>query len=248
MATDYRTRVRRLMETAQSFTDKGNEALALTYAEKAAALATKHGVEDALNEAFDEVKLNLIRKVVTMGSPYPKHRISLLGTIARTFGCRALKVGRNVAEVYGDERDIERVMFIYRVLSIHMLDGVAKARPELPERDGDKHWYFKSEGLTPAETKSFRVAWIVGYVQVIGERMKEAYTQTVAESTHTGAALVLADRRSMVDNFISEMGIKVVSGGKIKVNAAGYTAGREAGAKADLGQTRVDPRRLALGA
>lgn len=248
MATDYRARVRKLMETAQNYTDKGNEQAALSYAEKAAALATKHGVEDALNEAFDEVKLNLTRKTVTVSNPYPKHRISLLGTIGRIFGCRVLKCGRNIAEVYGDERDIERVMFIYRVLSVHMLDGVAKARPELPERDGDKHWYFKSEGLTPAETKSFRVAWIVGYVQVIGERMKEAYTQTVSESTHTGAALVLADRRSMVDNFIKELGIRVVSGSKIRVNAAGYEAGRKAGAQADLGQTRVDPRRLALGA
>lgn len=249
MAVNYRIRVRRLMETAQSFTDQGNTALAQEYAEKAAELATKHGVEDALNEAFSEQPGKVILKKVTVSNPYPKHRITLISVIGKHFGCKVIKSGRNGAEIFGDERDVERVMFLYRLISAHMLDGVAKARPELPQREGQKHWYFKTEGLTPAETKSFRVSWVIGYISGIDSRMAEAYRVTVEEAkvSNPGAALVLADRKAVAERLMRETYPNLRKGAASAVkNAEGFYAGRAASGNADLGQERIAPVSRAL--
>jgi hypothetical protein len=243
-SVDYRVRVRRLMETAQSFTDQGNEALAQQYAEKAAKLATKHGVESALHEAFTDERGVVILKKITVSNPYPKHRINLISAIAKHFGCKVLKAGRNGAELFGDSRDVERVMFLYRLISAHMLDGVSKYRPELPVREGDKHWYFKTEGLTPAETKSARVSWVIGYINGINARMAEAYKATVEEAkvTNPGAALVLADRKALVEKLMRETYDNIGKGTASKVNHVGaYLSGKAASTTADLGQTRIAP-------
>ena len=251
---DYRAKVRKLMETAASFTEQGNEEAALTFAEKAAALATKHGIQDALAESFDEVKLNIIRKRVTLGNPYPKHRITLLARIAKHLSCKVIKMGRNGAELFGDERDVERVMFIYRLVSTHMLDGVSKASPKksTAEHNGgytEKHWYFKKEGLTPAEVKSFRVSWVVGYIAGIDTRMAEAYAQTVAEAkvTNPGAAVVLADRKALAEKLLAETHPKLGKAASSKIrHAEAYYQGRNAAGTADLGQTRIDSERLGI--
>lgn len=246
---NYRDAVRKLMDTARNFTEQGNEAAAQQYAEKAASLATKHSVEDALNEAFDDQPAKIVLKRVTMGSPYPKHRISLISAIASHQSCKVLKNGRNVAEIFGDERDVERVMFIYRLVSLHMLDAVGKARPELPEFADEKHSYFKKDGLTPAETKSFRVSWVLGYISGINARMAEAFTTTVAEqkATKPGAALVLSDRRALADKLVAETYNKISRGTRSKINHAdGYFAGKAASTTANIGQSSVDSNRREL--
>lgn len=249
MALNYRDVVRKLMQKAANATELGNEAEAQTYAEKAAALATKHGVEAALDEAFSDKPVNIILKKVTLGSPYPKHRINLLSVIARNHNCKVLKVGRNGAELFGDEHDVEHVMFVYRLISVHMLDAVGRARPELPESVYEKHGYFKRDGLTPAETKSFRISWISGYISGIAKRMLDARDKVVqdAKPTRPGAALVLADRKALVDKHVADTYPKLgrVSASKIRY-ADGFLKGRAASTTADLGQTRVGGDRKAL--
>ena len=244
MAIQYRDLVKKLMRKANDATELGNEAEAQTYAEKAAALATRHGVEDALTEAFDEERpVTIILKKITVSNPYPVHRINLLSVIARNLGCKVLKDGRNGAELFGDERDVERVMFVYRLISVHMLDAVSKSRPSLPTHAEGKHWYFKTEGLTPAETKSYRVNWVRGYVAGIGARMAEAYKVVVAEqkALRPGAALVLSDRKALVEVKIAETYGKVRRGRAARItNVAAFREGVAAASDADLGQTRIN--------
>jgi hypothetical protein len=250
MALNYRDIVRKLMIKAENATELGNEAEAQTYAEKAAELATKHGVEAALKEAFEDNPVNIILKRVTLASPYPKHRISLLSVIARNNNCKVLKEGRNVAELFGDEHDVEQVMFLYRLISVHMLGAVSKARPEAPESVYDKHGYFKNGGLTPAEVKSFRISWIVGYINGIAKRMAAARAQAVQESkaTQPGAALVLADRKQLVERHVAEIYPRLGKAAPTVIRSRrGYAAGQAASTQADLGQRRVG-NRLAIGA
>lgn len=254
---DYRNRVRRLMEKAQSATELGNVEEAQTYAEKAAELATKHGIEDALTEAFTtDDKPNIIHKRVTVSNPYPKHRITLIGVIAKQFSCKVIKAGRNGAELFGDERDVERVMFLYRLISVHMLDAAAKAHPEVSEAErfdgpGAKHSYFKKAGFTPAEVKSYRVSFVVGYVSGISSRMAEAYRATVAEAktTKPGAAIVLADRKALAERLLKDTYPKLgkAAGSTIK-HAGAFQRGRAASTTADLGQDRVGAGRRELSA
>lgn len=257
MAIDYRTKVRKLMAQAEGETKAGNEQAAQQFAERAAALATKHGIEDALTETFEQaVTINIIRKVVAFGNPYPKHRISLLSAIGRHFSCRVLKVGRNGAEVFGDERDVERVMFIYRLISTHMLSAAANFHPTVSEAErhggeGAKHHYFKTSGFTPAEVKSARVSFVIGYILAVSERMAEAYKVTVeeAQKTNKGAALVLADRKALATKLVNETHkrIRSTSGGVAR-HAEGYYTGREASRSADIGQDRLGAGRRELSA
>lgn len=252
MAINYRDVVRKLMDKARSATEIGNDDEAQTYAEKAAGLATKHGVEDALAESFSSgVATKMVLKKVSLGNPYPKHRITLLGRIAKHLSCKVIKVGRNGAELFGDERDVERVMFIYRLVSSHMLDAAAKAHPAVSEAErfegvGAKHSYFKTSGFTPAEVKSFRVSFVIGYISGINARMTAAYAEAVAEAkvTQPGAALVLADRKALTERFVTETYPKLGKSAPSKVrHAEGYYAGKAASTQADLGQTRLGSQR-----
>ena len=79
---------------------------------------------------------------------------------------------------------------------------------------------------------------MIGFAGRIGERLNTATEQAVTDSA-PGAALVLRDRRSAAeqarDRAYPDVPDTMISGS----SGAGYQAGRAAGSRADLGQTRV---------
>jgi hypothetical protein len=254
---DYRKIVKNLVSQAKGEADAGNEEAAQTFAEKAAALAVRHGVEDALTEIADEhISDKFIRKQMKFGNPYFLQRINLLNSIAKVLNCSVIRTSKYEADLFGEERDVERVVFLYRLLSAQMLEAVENARPTISTTQArgfggnDKHWYFKAAGFTPAEVRSFRVSFLIGILNGISARMKEAYGEAVsrAKETNPGAGIVLADRRARTVALVEEYYPRTKKGSRSTArNAEGYAKGREASKSMDIGQVRITNRR-ALGA
>jgi Protein of unknown function (DUF2786) len=223
--------------TAAEFPEEAEALLA-----KAQELMVRHAVDEAALAAAGRRSTDrVVSDIVVVEAPYATAKAALLGSVGRANDCRVVRSplggGSQRCIVVGHESDLANVRSLFGALSVHAVRTMLAA--PVPRTD------------TP---RRFRHAFLLSFSARIGERLWEA-GETVREQarqeagTGAGVALVLADRRTAVDQAFAETFPHVRSTTLRSSSWAGHASGRRAADAAGLGQPGLEgrARRLAAG-
>jgi hypothetical protein len=215
------------------------------YNTKAAEMMARHGVDEAmLQAAGGEVRDRIGSCRITMTDPYSREKALLATGVADAMGCRTVlhpgMTGRQAAAltVMGFESDLQRVEVVFTSLLLQATIEVVRQRPPTWSRES---------------TTAFRRTWMVGFSSAVYQKLLDANRGALREheqAAHDGqpsAALVLADRRTVVDRAFDDEWGHLRKSRPRRLSGTGYGAGAEAGRRADVGQTRLGRTDRALG-
>lgn len=191
-------KVAKLLRQAEDVAGTPEEAV---FQAKAFELISKYGLEmaqvQATKEGLDISELpDAIKWQVLVTGKYVAQQALLLHGIARALHCKTVytNIGGTTSQrvyVFGVERHVERVQFLWEILRPQMLRLVEKVRPEVVHQRTKYDWrtgeYRKVS--TAGQTKSYRRAWIAGFAQTIGDRVRAEENKAVEGAG--GGALVL---------------------------------------------------------
>lgn len=231
--SDVIDRVRKLLAKSER---AGTPEESEIYMEKATSLIAKHGIDEALLAASGERLDEVESREYTFTGSYQIQQAVLLHRIASALRCQSVRYqgqrgGGGGAVVVGFASDLERVDLLYSSLNLQMLSQVKDVTPD----------YWSNES-----TRGFRVSWAQGFSARVMTRLEEAEKKAVNETESTGAELVLRDRSAEVDSRYQSMFPNVKKDRRKVGSASGYSAGVQAGNRADLGNKRVGGSRTAL--
>lgn len=241
--SDMLARVRALLDKAQS-TEFPAEAEALTT--KAMQLMARHNIDDAMLAATERRSDLPGQQRIDMTNPYSSEKEALLNAVATAFHCRIILYRTrgtrtvNSCDLIGHDSDRQCVELLYTSLLLQVATQITHQYPP----------YYNAFGDTPAASVTlYRRSWLLGFADQVGERLREihAAARTVADAAvPTGGrstALVLRDRREVVDTYFEEMfpDLKKARPHTLP-DRRGYQAGARAGDKADLGGRAVGGR------
>ncbi len=236
MTTDIARRIRALLDKAEH-TDYVHERDAFTA--KAMALMAEYRITEAMVDAARDPADRRGRigdREIHLGSgPYVRARLELLGPVAESNTCSVVTYvgwdGR-VAVLHGYGGDLDRAEMLYTSLLVQATSEASR----LTVPRGNK-------------TVSVRRSFLFGFAATIAERLAEvnaaaarAADDTAADGVDSGrtasVAIVLADRRADVDDYVKQRYGRLGTLRSTRVSATGYGQGRAAGARADLGTRR----------
>lgn len=210
-------------EEAEAFTAKAQD------------LITRHGIESAVAQARsgDRSTEEVTTVTIKVKAPYIRPKVAVINGVAQANRCRLILVGKDRALVIGFPSDIALV----EVLSASLLIQATRAM------EAATRTYLYDD------VKAFRNAFLVGFAAEVGARLKEAaeHARTDVEAeTGTSVALVLRDRAKDIDDFVGQEFPNLRKIGASVSNGLGARRGRDAGARADIGNKRVGGARGAL--
>lgn len=235
---DERTldRVRKLLAKAEG-TD--NEHERETFMQAANALMAKYGIEQAVLRTVSGREDKPGNRIIDIDGPWADVRGSLVYRVAEALRCKCVRLpkanGRARVHIFGFESDIERAEVIYTSLLLQMASGLA--RLAIPE--------------TIRETpRVYRRSWMLGYVREVAWMVRQAEkkaaheheqatAQASAGQTDVSMALVLADRKAIVDQSVADVYPRLLHGRGASSSGSGYAAGMAAGRRANIGGTGV---------
>jgi hypothetical protein len=219
-------RVRKLLAKAEHPGTPVEEAQA--FSAKASALMAAYAIDQALLEAAttasgQPASSTPIVRQIDVEPPYAMPRAVLLDRVARAHRVRVVigpdgGSGRRQCSLVGFPVDLEVVEVLFTSLLLQASIAMVHA---------------SSESSRP---KAFRRAFLLGYAEVIGGRLATVKEQMVADADRerTGTALVLADRADRVERALEAEFPRLRSLRMTMSSGGGLSAGREAGARADL--------------
>lgn len=235
-------RIRGLLDQAES-TSFPSEAE--TFAAKAAELMARHHVDVAMLERNRRERGGGIVEVdVELGrGQYVRARLDLLGQVAAAYDCRVLTSSAphgRVGHVIGHRTDVEQTELMYTSL---LVQATRAAAAEAVPRG--------RSGVT------FRRSFLLGFAARVGERLAdqaaEAARQAEEQRSPTSdpadpsVALVLADRRQAVDDWVADRYQRLRRLDRAApVSRDGLDRGARAGDRADLGGRAVQGGRAML--
>lgn len=219
--------VRALLAKAER-TEFPEEARALSA--KAQELMVRYALSEAqLQASHLATNDHVVTVAVTVDPPYRRAKGLLLSEVAAANNCRVIDDGSRY-HVVGFSSDIERAELLFTSLLV-------QAAREMLNADKEP-WM---------NTKSFRHSFLIGYATEIGTRLVERVDATVSDLRYAGGTdilPVLADRRHEVDRTIRERWGGSLGSSRVTYRPdTGYSAGRDAGRRADLSQRRLRSRR-----
>jgi len=210
------------------------------YFAKAAELMAKYGIEQAmLAEAHPETD-ELAHRTIDIKGKYVPDRATLLFAIGNALGARNVYWTRTDYEtgkryrrvkIYAHESTLERIEILFASLQIQAMNGMAKARPQYGE-----------------SVTAYRKSWLAGFASSVLRRLSQAENDAVkeAEAKTTGTELVLVKREAAVERFFKQAHPNVKTAPRRRLTGTGWSDGREAGDRADLGSKRIGSQRKAL--
>ena len=232
-------RIRKLLARAER-AGTPEEAQACT--DKAVELMARHGVDMALLAAAEPGRDEIGATRMEVADPYSAGKARLLGWTASALRCRAvlhqLGGGRvGAVTVFGFASDRERVEVLFTSL---LLQAGAQLLRERPPHAGES-------------VAAYRRSWLHGFAVQVHRRLVDAERraerraeQQTGARDDTGAAIVLADRRSQVEHAYAEAFPALGRSRRSVLSGTGFAAGAAAGERADLGADALSGRR-ALG-
>ncbi|SCL38116.1 Protein of unknown function [Micromonospora pallida] len=228
------SKVRKLLAKAEDPACTPAESAALTA--KATELIARYGVDRALLAARDPATDPVGDRVVDVVAPYARDKAGLLAAVADPLRCRCVRRREGngfTMHLFGFASDLERVDLLFTSLLVQAAHGLAGTA--VPA------------GAHPA---AFRRSWLAGFAQSVGERLRaaEAAAVEVAAADGPSVALVLVDRSDRVQRRLAEVYPRLRTAGPRRLAGTGYSAGVDAGRRADLGTPTVGrPAHRALG-
>lgn len=227
------SKVRALLAKAED--PAATEAEAEAFTAKATELTAKYGIEQAILADHNPDAGKPADRIIVTTNPWAGEKARLAYWLAETMGCKAILLTGNSTRVhlFGFTSDLGRVELLYTSLLLQMASGLARVRPPLSE-----------------SPRAFRRSWLMGFrTEVVGrvqavERRAAEQAQPTAGGRST--ALVLADRSTLVQQaFTAEYPQTPRTQSRYSGN--GYGAGRDAGSRANIGQTGLNGGRRAIG-
>lgn len=211
------------------------EAEANTYNARAMEILVKYGIDVAEAYAEDNGSDTVINLYIDIAMPYAKEKIGLLDAVAKLMASKLVLITKRAphrVHLFGFESDIERVQMMYTSLLI-------QAFRLLDEE-------IRLNGIPPYDRRgAYQRAWLAGYTSRVYRRLKAILDRANNAVVSTGTDLVLRDRALAVKEQFEQAHPSV----KVKtrtLRGSGYHDGFAAGARADLGQTRVGTERKAI--
>ena len=220
------------------------EAEAEAFSDKAMELRARYGIDEALLAASGEKTDTVTSLVVDIDNPYSYEKAALLTAVAQSMRCQAIAhmPGRTVTTVtvVGFTSDLERVNLLYTSLLIQAISQVIQQKPGTPPQ-----WSGRS-----VSTVAYRKSWFAGFNNEVLNRLRETERRAAKQSSPSAGmstALVLRDRSKVVAQEFSQMFPNATIGRARRVGSHdGYTNGRVAGERADLGASRIGAHHRAL--
>ena len=218
---------------------------ASAYNAKAAQMMARHGVDEAMLAATGVKQDALGERRIPLTDPYSQEKAQLAGLIGHALGCRAVRhpgYGRGqiiAVTIFGYESNLQRTEVLFTSLLLQATRDVVHQRPPAWARES---------------TAAFRRTWLSGFASEIYRRLTAAERaaadqhDAAAATAGPSAALVLADRRSVVERAFEERFTDLQKGRKRRLSGSGYGAGIAAGRRADVGGPRLRGARGQLGA
>lgn len=214
-------RVRALLAKAES-TDFEEEASA--FMAKAQELIARHAIDEALLRADrDDIGEPSLRRF-HLDDPYLDAKTHLVAEVADANRCRVVQQTQlGWVTAFGYDGDLDAVELLVASL---LAQGTAAMLRAGTVRDAAGR----------SRTRSFRRAFLFGFGQRIGQRLRAATDEQVADASTTSSALVpvLAEQQSRVEAATSEAFPEIVRKRSTMSNGAGFAAGRTAGDRANL--------------
>jgi hypothetical protein len=214
-------RVRKLLAKAEHPATPVEEAQA--FSAKAAALMAQYAIDQALLEAAAPTAATPVVRQLTVEAPYALPRTVLLDRVARAHRVRVVigpdgGSGGRLCTLVGFPVDLEVVDVLFTSLLLQASTAMLVASTET------------------ARPKAYRRAFLLGYAETISARLAQVRAETdgAAETGRPGAALVLADRATAVDAVLEQQFPRLRTMRMSTSSAGGLSAGRVAGARADL--------------
>jgi hypothetical protein len=229
-------RIRKLLARAER---AGTPAEAQACTDKAVELMARHGIDMALLAAAQPGVDEIGATRVEVADPYSAGKARLLGWTASALRCRAvlhesrgprhLNRGRiGAVTVFGFASDRERVEVLFTSLLLQAQAQLVAQRPPHPDES----------------VAAYRRSWLHGFAVQVHRRLVEAERRAEERAGHGsasgsgvpgGAELVLADRRSRVEQAYAEAFPALGRGRPSVLSGSGFAAGAAAGDAADLG-------------
>lgn len=239
-------RVRALLAKADS-TEYPAEAEAFTA--KAHELMATYGIEQAHLAATGRIKDEIRVMRINMVGTYTDAKTRLLSAIALACRCRTVRWSSarssavSYVDVIGHNTDLQRVELLYTSLLLQATGQLSRQRPPT-----------NVFGELLVSVPTFRRSWYTGFTNEVRARLEriEAQAAAAAQAATTddtggkSTELVLVDRKTAVDLAYNELfGDLPKTKSRRTLDANAYYAGKEAGRRADIGQSRVGGNRQA---
>ncbi len=230
MARDYIDTVRKLLAKAQgASTPEESEA----FTAKATELMFTHQIDEAtLGQGC--VTTDALGLWTATVSGYARPKVVLLSRIAEAFDCQAIRTSTGATQtvaVFGWEADLETVKVLYASLEMQAERQATRSAFRNPWDNARTH----------------KTSFLYGFASEVSDRLKAQRTKVRTEHASTGTALALFDRAEAAKRYAKDnLGGRQVTQ-RTRVNAgSGYYAGRDAGARADLGGSSLGGARKAV--
>ena len=233
-------KVAKLLRQAEDVVGTPEEAV---FQLKAFELMAKYGIEQADIEAakrgLDTSDIpDAIKWEVVIDGKYAGQQVLLLNNIVMALHAKAVwSPQTKTLYVFGVPRHIERIQFLWSILRPQMLRLVERVRPEVTvERYKYKQvpgqGYVKVKKSDAGQIKSYRRAWIAGFANAVGDRVRQQENKALDGS---GGALVLY--RS--DKERAEVALRATfprcgSARRASYNSSGYAHGQRDGRSAAM--------------
>jgi hypothetical protein len=214
-------RVLALLAKAESTTF---EAEAEAFTAKAQELIARHAIDEALLHDVCDVGEPAARRVL-VDDPYASAKAYLVQVVADANHCRSVQTpALGWVTVFGYDHDLDAVELLAASLLTQATAGMVRAGPK---RDLDGR----------SVTRSFRRAFLIGFAERVGERLRRATREQVSVTAESDQRLlpVLAARDERVRAAQQAAFPALVQREVSLSNTEGWHAGRAAAELADLG-------------
>jgi len=220
------------IEKIEALVSKANdpattEAEREAYMDKVYFLMAKFSIQESMLRTVEVGPPAVARCTIKVTNPhYAAKRELLLGAVD-LFGCRSIrKADKQTQVIYGFEHDNTQIVLLYASLGVQMLTALSQAK---------KPSYVHG--------RTFNNSFTIGFATSVRDRIRlmvDAAKQNVKDEGGTGMELVLLDKKKRLEAAVNEeFPMVTFTNGPSVRDASSYAAGRAAGQRADLGQSRI---------
>ncbi|AHJ86442.1 hypothetical protein 40AC_79 [Mycobacterium phage 40AC] len=237
------SKVAKLLRQAEDVAGTPEEAV---FQAKAFELISKYGIDmaalDAEKRGLDISELpDAQRWEWTFTGKYVAQQALLLNNLVTALhGKAVLSTHRGTKTqtliVFAVPRHLERIQFLWDILRPQMLRLVESVRPEHELYAGMKYDYRTGEykkRSTAGQLKSYRRAWIAGFGQAVGDRVRAEESKALEGSTGNALVLFKGDKeRAAVALRTAFPRVRTSRGPRF--NSSGYAHGQRDGRSATM--------------
>ncbi|QFG04659.1 hypothetical protein PBI_KEZIACHARLES14_85 [Mycobacterium phage Keziacharles14] len=217
---------------------------------KAFEIMSKYGIDQAMIDAQNAAAIkaadpDAVRWNYTFSGKYEAQQAMLLNNIVTALhGKAVLSTNRGTNQktmiVFAVPRHLDRIQMLWDILRPQMLRLVNEVRPATPLYARDKYDYRTGQykkGSTAGQLKSYRRAWIAGFGQSVGERIRREEDKALQAAQSSGALVLFRGDKERAALALKEAFPRVRTTRGPRFNANGYAHGQRDGSTAAMNRS-----------